>query len=124
MSNDPYESEAQLKLRSLCMALPETVDKPFGGHNAPTYRVVDKMYASSGEDGLSLIMKGAPGVQQALVAASPERYFVPKYVGHIGWVGVNLTVELDWDELAELIEESYRLIAPKKLVAHLDKGVK
>ena len=124
MSNNPYESEAQLKLRSLCLALPETVDKPFGGHNAPTYRVNDKMYVSSGEDGLSLIMKGAPGVQRALVAASTERYFVPKYVGHVGWFGVNLSVELDWDELAELIEESYRLIAPKKLVALLDRGEK
>ena len=121
MSKNPYESEAQLRLRDVCMALPETVDKPFGGHNAPTYRVNDKMYVNSSEDGLSIILKGAPGVQKALVAASPERYFVPKYVGHIGWFGVNLTTELDWEELAELIEESYRLIAPKKLVALLDK---
>ena len=46
-----------------------------------------------------------------------ERFFVPPYVGGKGWVGAYLDVEQDWEELADLIEESYRLTAPKRLVA-------
>ena len=124
LNADPYDTEAIHRLREICLALPETEERPFGGHNAPTFRINEKMYVNCSEDGSNLIMKGAPGVQQALVSASPETYFVPKYVGHIGWFGVNLQSDLDWDELSELIEESYRLIAPKKLVAQLDRDRK
>ena len=42
------------------------------------------------------------------------------YVGHKGWVGARLEAEQDWLEIAELIEDSYRLIAPKRLAAQLD----
>lgn len=65
-------------------------------------------------------VKAPPGVQQALVGSDPVRFFVPAYVGHKGWVGARLDVEQDWDEIAELIEDSYRLIAPKRLCALLD----
>ena len=53
---------------------------------------------------------------------TPTRFFVPKYVGHIGWVGVRLDLPEppDWDELAEMIAESYCLTAPKRLAALVD----
>jgi hypothetical protein len=60
-------------------------------------------------------------VQEALVASDPARYFVPAYVGHKGWVGARLDVDQDWDEMTELIEDSYRMIAPKRLAALLDR---
>ena len=44
----------------------------------------------------------------------------PPYVGNKGWIGARLGAVPDWEELAELIEESYRLIAPKRLAALLD----
>ena len=52
-----------------------------------------------------------------LVGADPERFFVPPYVGHKGWVGARLDGRPDWDEVAALVRRSYRLIAPKRLVA-------
>ena len=113
------ESEAVRKIRALCMALPEVEERPFGGHSAPTFRVHDKMFVNTSEDGSSMILKGAPGVQQALLASDPKTYFVPAYVGHRGWIGVRLDGALDWEEVTELIEESYRLIAPKRLQALL-----
>ena len=53
------------------------------------------------------------------MASEPERFFVPKYVGPKGWVGVRLDLRAapDWDEMAEMIAESYCLIAPKRLAA-------
>jgi hypothetical protein len=58
----------------------------------------------------------APGGAQAvLVGAAPERFFVPPYVGHRGWIGVYLDVPVDWDEIATLVENAYRMVAPKRL---------
>ena len=55
-----------------------------------------------------------------LVEADPERFYVPPYVGPRGWVGVRLDVHpIDWEELAEVVQESYRLTAPKRLATLL-----
>jgi predicted DNA-binding protein (MmcQ/YjbR family) len=55
-----------------------------------------------------------------LVESDPARYFVPPYVGHHGWVGVYLEGGLDWGLIADLVEDSYRMTAPKRLCALLD----
>ena len=53
--------------------------------------------------------------------SDPERFFRPPYVGGRGWVGVRMDVDIDWDEIAGICKEAYRVIAPKKLVAALDE---
>jgi hypothetical protein len=58
-------------------------------------------------------------MQAMLVEADPERFFVPPYVGHRGWLGFRLDRELDRDELAGLLEDAYVEVAPPKLVAQL-----
>ena len=110
-----------LRIRSICLALPEAAEQPFGGHTAPSFRVCDKLFATISEDRTALTFKAAPGAQQALVGSEPERFFVPAYVGHKGWVGARLDVTQDWEEIAELVEDSYRLIAPKRLAALRDR---
>ena len=72
------------------------------------------------DDRLGFWCAAPPGAQQALVAADPGRYFVPPYVGHRGWLGVYLDVPVDWDEIAELVVDAYREVAPGRLVAELD----
>jgi predicted DNA-binding protein (MmcQ/YjbR family) len=115
------KADAYRKIGRICLALPDAVNKPFGGHTAPCYRVNDKIFCGTGQDGRPRInVKAARGVQEVLVGSDPDRFFVPPYSGPKGWVGAYLDVEQDWGEIAELIEESYRLIAPKKLVAVLD----
>lgn len=101
------------------MALPEAEEKPFGGHTAPSFRVRDKLFVMTREDGTSMTMKARPGVQQVLVGDDPSRFFVPPYVGTKGWVGIRLNLDQDWDELSQLVEESYRMTAPKRLSAQL-----
>lgn len=110
------------RVREICLALPEAVEKPFGGHSAPSFRVRDKLFLITSEDGRSMMFKAGPGVQEALVASDPDRFFVPAYVGHKGWVGAWLTADQDWGEIAELIEDSYRLIAPKRLAARIRRS--
>jgi predicted DNA-binding protein (MmcQ/YjbR family) len=115
------DQDAAARVREICLALPEVVEKPFGGHTAPSFRIRDKLFVMISEDGGSMTFKAGPGVQEALVASDPDRFFVPKYVGPKGWVGARLDAAQEWAELAELIEESYRLIAPKRLVGQLDR---
>ena len=74
------------------------------------------------DDRVALWCAAPPGAQQARVAADPEHYFVPPYVGARGWLGVYLDVPLDWDEVADVITDAYRQIAPRHLVALLDAG--
>jgi hypothetical protein len=112
------------RLRALCTALPEVTERP--SHGEPTWFVRDRKtfvtYADHHHDERVGCWMAAPaGSQVALVGSDPDRFFVPPYVGHRGWLGVRLDVaDVDWDELAELVVEAYRTVAPKRLVALLD----
>ncbi len=108
------------QLRAICLALPEAAEE--GGVGNPSFKVRSKIFAMQhGADGRpSLWCKAPPGFQGVLVESDPARYFVPPYVGHHGWVGVYLDGELDWGLIADLVEDSYRMTAPKRLCALLD----
>ena len=66
----------------------------------------------------SLMVLSDPGDRQALL--EDARTYVPAYLGPSGWIGIDLDDATDWDEVAELLDASYRLTAPKQLVAELD----
>jgi hypothetical protein len=116
--------QALEKMRKLCLALPETTERP--SHGAPTWFIRDKktfvMFLDDHHgDGRLAIWCAAPaGVQEMLVEEEPARFFRPPYVGHRGWLGVRLDVEVDWDEMAGIVEDAYRMVAPKQLIAKLD----
>jgi predicted DNA-binding protein (MmcQ/YjbR family) len=113
------DGDAVWRVREICLALREAVEKSFGGHTSPAFRVRDKMFVVISEDRTSMTFKGAAGVQEALVAGDPDRFYVPPYVGAKGWVGARLDVDQDWDEIAELLVDSYRMVAPKRLAARV-----
>ena len=107
----------------ICLALPEATEG--AGVGNPSFRVRDKIFAMRHdlhEGRWSIWCKAPPGAQATLVAAEPDRFFVPPYVGHHGWIGIDLAVEQDWELVGSLIEDSYRMTAPKRLVATLDAG--
>ncbi len=121
----PRRSDPLKEVREICLALPETTEKLAWG--APTFRVRDKLFVHyrdnhHGDGRLAIWCKARPGAQEALVDADPKRFFVPPYVGPSGWVGLRLDVKIDWDQVADLVEEAYRLTAPKRLLAQLDES--
>ena len=60
--------------------------------------------------------KVLPGDNTALVAAQPDRFYLPAYIGPRGWVALRLDGgNIDWDEVEELMRGSYALVAPKRL---------
>ncbi|MDQ1397853.1 MAG: hypothetical protein QOG64_3112 [Acidimicrobiaceae bacterium] len=119
MDDDPLT-----RIRGLCLALPESTERQ--SHGSPAFFVRDKrtfvMYMDDhhGDGRLAIWCGAGPGVQTALVSADPRRFFVPPYVGHRGWLGVRLDLDPAWDEIAELIEDAYRSVAPKPLLQQLD----
>ena len=114
-------SEPIDRLRAICLALPESEERETWGQ--ATFRVRDKIFAMAG-DGRgrwAVWCKARPGLQGALVGTAPDRFFVPPYVGPKGWIGIYLGDETDWDELVDLVEESFRMTAPKRVAALLDQ---
>ncbi len=95
---------------------------------APSFFVRDKkMYATyvghHHDDRLSFWCHAPAGAQQALLESDPRRFFRPPYVGGRGWIGVYLDVarhEGFWAEITELVEDAYRMVAPRALLAQLD----
>jgi hypothetical protein len=108
------------KLRSICLALPEATEDS-GGVGSPGFKVRDKIFAMRHpmHERPSVWCKAPRGLQEVLVGSDPEHFFVPPYVGQHGWVGHWLDVEVDWEHLASLIEDSYRMTAPKRLIAQI-----
>ncbi len=115
MPDQPIE-----RLRALCLALPEAVERQTWGR--PTFRVRDRIFAmQSGDDQhISFLCKAPAGSQAILVGADPQRFFVPPYVGHKGWVGMRLDADPNWEEVAALVTRSYWLIAPKRLAQFIE----
>ena len=108
------------RIRRLCLDLPETSERP--SHGAPTFFVRGKrpfvmVLTNHHGDGRFAIWCAAPdGMQSMLVDGDAEKFFVPPYVGHRGWLGVRLDRGLDWNELAGIAEDAYAEVAPPKLV--------
>ncbi|MFL6138708.1 MAG: MmcQ/YjbR family DNA-binding protein [Frankiaceae bacterium] len=119
--SDPATVE---RLRRLCTRLPEVTERL--SHGEPTWFVRGKrsfvMLADHHHDDRFALWCAAPeGARDELVTAAPDRYFVPPYVGVRGWVGAWLdVVPVDWDEVAALVTDAYRVVAPARLVAALD----
>jgi hypothetical protein len=111
------------RLRELCMALPEVTERM--SHGERTWFVRGrKTFVTSADhhhdDRVAFWCAAPPGAQEVLVSAEPDRYFVPPYVGHRGWLGVYLDAdEVDWDTVRMLVEDAYRCVAPKTLVDRL-----
>jgi predicted DNA-binding protein (MmcQ/YjbR family) len=111
------------RLRAICMALPEANEKT--SHGEPTWFAgKGKVFAMldnhhHGAAHLSVWLPAGPGAQQSLIEQDPRRFFRPPYVGSGGWVGVVLDTRPNWAMVAWLVEQAYRLVAQKKLVAQL-----
>jgi hypothetical protein len=108
------------RLREICLGLPETSERL--SHGAPTFFVREKraflmvLTDHHGDGRFAIWCAAADGMQAMLVEADPDKFFVPPYVGHRGWLGVRLERGLDWDELAGIAEDAYAEVAPAKLI--------
>jgi hypothetical protein len=124
MTTERQASQALERVRAICLGFPEVSERL--SHGAPTWFVRGKKTVATfvddhhGDGILGIWCPAFPGVQAELVEAEPERFYRPPYVGPSGWLGVRLDRDVDWDEVAAILADSYRKVAPKTLVARLD----
>jgi hypothetical protein len=108
------------RVRELCLSFPETSERL--SHGAPTFFVRGKraftmvLTDHHGDGRFALWCAAPPELQRVLVEGDPERFFVPPYVGHRGWVGVRLDRGLDWETVVGVLEDAYASVAPAALV--------
>jgi hypothetical protein len=103
------------RLRAICLALPDTSEKVAWGE--PTWRVRGRLFAQlddhhHGAEHLAVWLPAPLGEQEALVKADPSRFFRPPYVGIRGWVGVRIDGRPNWKQVATLVVQAYRHVAP------------
>ena len=108
------------RLRAICLALPEATEKLAWGE--PTWRVRGRLFAQlddhhHGAEHLAVWLPAPLGEQEAMIFTDPARFFRPPYVGPRGWVGVRIDRRPDWTQVATLVEQAYRLVAPPRLCA-------
>jgi len=114
--DDPYLDD----VRRVCLALPEAAEVEAWGR--PTFRAGKRMFAvfeGNDDHPYALVLKPDLAEREALLA--DPRFYVPPYHGPYGWVALDLTAaEVDWAEVVELAETSYRQVALKRMLAALD----
>lgn len=114
------------KIREICLAFPETSERL--SHGSPSFFIREKKTFTTfhladhyREDSANIWCPAPPGVQEQMVEAEPRRFYRPPYVGHRGWIGVRLEVDPDWDEVAGIVDEAFRHVAPKTVLKQLDE---
>ena len=105
------------RVRRICLALPDANER--ASHGSPTFFIRDKrsfvMYADDhhGDGRLALWCASSSDVQQMLATSRPDQFFVPPYVGHLGWIGVRLDHDLSWDEIEGVIKDAHQVVIDK-----------
>lgn len=107
-------------LRTLALEFPESYEELTWGEH-PTFRVRKKIFAILSADGRAASIKATQEAQEALLGSDPDTFHFPSHVGRHGWIGVSLD-RVDPQELNELLEEAWRLAAPKKMVRAFDEA--
>jgi len=108
------------QMRQMALDLPETSEVP-AWEDEPTLRVNNKIFVMGHPDSVWVSLKCTKDDQAELIAMDPETYKSAAYVGRFGWVSVNLR-RVKKADLHALIVESWRQIAPKRLVKAFDAG--
>ena len=113
------------ELRAFCLELPGTHEKETWGDaehaGDVTFRVRDKIYLITGQEGGTASLRTDRAQQSDLLAAFPDAVSVAPYVGRFGWVNIRLDA-MDPAIVREIIVAAWRRTAPKAVVAARESG--
>ncbi len=110
-------------VRSIALSLPETVEKE--AWNMPTFRVAGKMFITVPDDETSFAVRCPKHERTELIAAEPEKFWVPPHEAGTHWVRVRIAALEDRDEMRDILVDSWKQAAPSRLLdafGDLDSG--
>ena len=108
------------EMRRICLALPEATETLTWGQ--PHFRVRGKIFAGFGDHGGTFTLGFKLEREHADAAIQDPRFVRAPYVGQHGWISMDVKGVRDWGEVRALVQESYRLIAPRRLWAQVQGG--
>jgi predicted DNA-binding protein (MmcQ/YjbR family) len=118
---DPMKSPRAVRvlgtLRKLCSRLPEAHEERQFGH--PAWQAGKKTFVIARHEAGRLTLCFWVGVDQQGLLTADERYRIPPYMGHNGWIALDVGTDCDWDEVASLLMQSYRHFALKRMLLRL-----
>lgn len=119
----PSAARALARLRKIVGDWPE-VDERIS-HGSPTFWGGKKTFCSFHESpekygGRAIWIKSTHEAQQDMVESDPDAFFVPPYVGVSGWVAVRMKGKVNWAVVEQVLEDGYRMVAPKRALKALD----
>jgi predicted DNA-binding protein (MmcQ/YjbR family) len=115
--NTPRGKQVLASMRKVCLALPDTSEGLQFGQ--PVWRAGKKVFAQA------YCYQGVwrvgfwVGVHAQLLMTADPRYSIPPYMGHNGWIALDVSRKLNESELHSLALESYRHFALKNMLAKL-----
>ena len=113
------EVQAKLKVfRALCLALPEVSEALQFGN--PVWRAGRKSFAIAHSRRGRLALQFWVGTEQQAALTFDPRYSIPPYIGHNGWIELDVEEEADPEEIEALMRASYRHFALKRMLRALD----
>jgi hypothetical protein len=120
-----FDHPCLIRLTEIALALPEATHECHGQHASFTVRKKKFAYYLNDHHGdgiVSVCFRTEPGENEALLAADTSRFYRPAYIGARGWIGLRLDLgEIDWEEVADFVTDSYRMTAPKRLAARITR---
>ena len=127
MKKRSAENPRLTRLTQIALALPEATRQIYGSHAQFLVRKKTFAYFLDNHHGDGIVAvtgKVLPGDNKALAEAQPERFYLPAYIASRGWVALRLDVgKIDWDEVKELLQGSYALVAPKRLAERVKSEI-
>lgn len=100
-------------VRRIALSLPQTVEKERWNH--PTFDVAGRMFVTVPDDQTSIAVRCPKHERTELIAAEPEKFWVPPHEAHSAWVRARLAALEDLDELHDILVDSWKQAAPPDL---------
>lgn len=105
-------------VRARCLLLPETTETTQFGN--PTWKAGKKTYVTAAHTSGRLGLQFWVGADQQSMLTMDKRYHIPPYIGHNGWITLDVEKHVDWGEVESLLHNSYRHFALKRMLKALD----
>ena len=116
----PHAQDALKRLRDWCATLPETTEgRQFG---TPAFKAGKKTFLTVHRNRRRLSVEFWVGAELQATLSDDRRFTIPHYIGHHGWIDLDVEERFDFEEVRALALGSYKHFALKRMLRALDQA--